>query len=592
MGKPIATLRQTCPFCGKVAVETKRQDMMTRWFIFLECGHCLIQDKIETPLEDIIVARNGHKPYDYQLRSAKFAEEAGLNCILAHEMGVGKMVIAAILAKRNEASMSPILFVTKSGLRYNTWMEFVNWSNGEMIPQIIENGNQLPYVEYFPIVIISYDTLRLVRPDVDLDWERLNAAGLIGEEFTNGRTGKKLKKNVIRWDDAVCSQFKSIILDECQMIKNPASSRCRAIKKIASAWQRTGSERPSVMGLSGTPIKNSAHEYAPILHLVNPTLYPSEQHFIQRETTPVGSGSRCILTYPDRFHEKTKGFIQRFTRAEVLPELPAISRMFRHAEMGGDVLERYKAVIKEFQEFMSDVEEINFKDISNILGYFSRMRRLTGEAKVPAATEFVEEFLTSTDRKLVIFTHHNSTRKMLYAGLSRLIDELNKSGEYGTFELPLMLISDLTMEQRQDVLAEFKGVRTERSYDAENKPVLLEVPTGKNFRIMIASTQSAGEGLNMQFCSDCLMMERQWNPSNEEQAEARFPRPGQLADKIMATYLIAAGSIDDFLTELVERKRSILHATLDNVETIWDESDLMRDLADVLNRNGLKKWAA
>jgi hypothetical protein len=60
----------------------------------------------------------------------------------------------------------------------------------------------------------------------------------------------------------------------------------------------------------------------------------------------------------------------------------------------------------------------------------------------------------------------------------------------------------------------------------------------------------------------------------------------------MATYLIAAGSIDDFLTELVERKRSILHATLDNVETIWDESDLMRDLADVLNRNGLKKWAA
>lgn len=50
------------------------------------------------------------------------------------------------------------------------------------------------------------------------------------------------------------------------------------------------------------------------------------------------------------------------------------------------------------------------------------------------------------------------------------------------------------LEQRQDVLSEFKGVRVERGYDSENKPTLTEVSTGKNFRIMIASTQSAGEG--------------------------------------------------------------------------------------------------
>jgi len=581
MSKPIATLRQNCNFCGKVAVEKYRKELGKQIFVMLECGHSLVQDKIETPLEDIIVSKDGRTPYHYQLESAKFFEEAGLNGIMAHEMGVGKMVISAILTKRNEEEMTPMLFVCKSGLRYQTWLEFVRWTG--LIPQIIENGNQLPYLDYFPIVIISYDTLRLVRPDIDLEWEKMNEAGLVGEEFA--RNGRKFKAKSIKWTDEICSQFKMIIMDECQLIKNPDASRTRAIKKIASAWQRTQTERPKIMGLSGTPIKNDASEYAPILHMVNPTMFPSETGFIARDCIAIGSGNRYRLRNPNAFHEKTKGFIQRFTRAEVLPELPAISRMFRHAEIGGDLLEKYKAVVKEFQEFMDKVDEVSMKDITNILGYFSRMRRITGAAKVESAQEFAEEFLLSTDRKLVIFVHHKDTGNMLY-------NALLKTCEDGAFDEPLLYVSSLSMQQRQEVINQFKGVTQERTYDEDGKPVITERPTGRNHRILIASTLAAGEGLNLQFCADCMIMERQWNPANEEQAEARFPRPGQLADKINATYLIAAGTIDDFLTELVEIKRSITHSTMDNIQTKWDESMLIKELAMTLHVKGLKKWAA
>ena len=128
------------------------------------------------------------------------------------------------------------------------------------------------------------------------------------------------------------------------------------------------------MGLSGTPIKNDASEYAPILHMVNPTMFPSETGFIARDCIQIGNSNRYRLRRPDAFHEKTQGFIQRFTRAEVLPELPAISRVFRRAELGGDLLEKYKATIKEFQQFMDGIEDISMRDITNILGYFSRMR--------------------------------------------------------------------------------------------------------------------------------------------------------------------------------------------------------------------------
>jgi len=51
-----------------------------------------------------------------------------------------------------------------------------------------------------------------------------------------------------------------------------------------------------------------------------------------------------------------------------------------------------------------------------------------------------------------------------------------------------------------------------------------------NCRIMLASTLAAGEGLNLQFCSFYIMMERQWNPANEEQPEGRFSRPEQTAN--------------------------------------------------------------
>jgi SNF2 family DNA or RNA helicase len=584
MSKPIATLRQTCKFCGKVAQEKSRREAGKRWMIKLECGHTLVIDKLETPAEDAIPefrSRDGKVAYPYQIRTAEFFEKAGLNGIMAHEMGVGKMVCSCLLIKRNEEEVTPTLFVCKSGLRYQAFMEIVRWTG--LIPQIIESARELPQFDYFPIVIISYDTLRLVRPDIDREWEMMDAAGVVGESYrVNGREVKTAKP--IRWTDDICAQFKHIVMDECQMIKNPDASRTRAMKKIASAWQRVkGAERPRIMGLSGTPIKNSADEYAPILHMVNPTMFPSENGFIARDCTPIGSGNRYRLRNPEAFHEKTKDFILRYTRAEVLPELPTISRMFRYAEIEeGDVLTKYQDTVKEFMKFMDDKEEVSMRDITNILGMFSRMRRLTGVAKVQATLEFIEEFLLSTDRKIVVFVHHHETASTLFSALEDLMRE-------AAMDAPLLAMPPFDARKRQEIINEFKGVTVQQNEAGE----WIEVPTGKNHRVMIASTQAVGEGFNLQFCSDCVIMERQWNPASEEQAEARFPRPGTLLtnlDKINCTYMIAAGTIDDFLTELVERKRSIVASTLDGIEMEWEENSLMLELAQVLQVKGLKKW--
>jgi hypothetical protein len=86
------------------------------------------------------------------------------------------------------------------------------------------------------------------------------------------------------------------------------------------------------------------------------------------------------------------------------------------------------------------------------------------------------------------------------------------------------------------------------------------------------------------------MVERQWNPANEEQCEGRFPRPGSVASSINAIYLNALGTPDEYLSELVERKREICKKTMGNEAVQWDQSSLMAEMMSALRTKGMRAW--
>src|SRR5207245_9298082 len=67
---------------------------------------------------------------------------------------------------------------------------------------------------------------------------------------------------------------KTIILDECQQIKNPDAARTRDVRKLANDCQ--------VISLSGTPWKNRGSEFFTILNLLAPMKFPSYQQFLNR----------------------------------------------------------------------------------------------------------------------------------------------------------------------------------------------------------------------------------------------------------------------------------------------------------------------
>ena len=181
------------------------------------------------------------------------------------------------------------------------------------------------------------------------------------------------------------------------------------------------------------------------------------------------------------------------------------------------------------------------------------LRRITGMAKVSFATEYVDVFLDTTEgEKIAIGVHHEAVRDNLYyAFKERGFNPLKLSGED-------------TAERKEWVRKEFCE-RPER-------------------RVLIVNILAGGVGLNLQACNNVLVLERQWNAADEEQFEGRFNRQGQKLP-VLAEYMLAEGTIDEYFSAMVEKKRMICGETLDG----WDFTSDKNALRDLVEQTVAKK---
>lgn len=514
-------ITRKCNYCEKSGVHaesTKTYDHLGRLHI-LSCGHydfdALIPYRNTRAKE--FLPNDGRTPFEYQHETNDFAHRANFRTGIFHEQGVGKMFIMCQLLK-TYPELYPCVILCKSALRVQWLRELFKIAG--IRSQIIQQG-ELPLYDAYDVFIVSMDLLR------NLDWI---------ESF----------------------DVNTIVLDECQAIKNKDSKRTQNVRKLIQS-------KKYVLALSGTPILNNAKEYFPVLNLINPEMFWSERDYLWKYVNSYNSsygvkyGGFQHGAY-DRFKEETKDFIIRFTRDEVLPQLPKIFRKFQIHELGEDVEKHYVAMVEEFQNDAAK-NGVSFMPGSSTLGYLSRMRHLVGIAKIDPTVDFVEDHLRNTDRNICLFVHHKDVGTILNEKLIPICEELG-------IQIPLQYTSDLSLEDRS---------------------MIDDLWHDKNHRIMIASTLAAGEGLNWQHCSDVVMVERQWNPPKEEQAEGRFPRPGNETSKIDVTYMVGEGTIDEFFSELVERKRGYLNSTV-GVETKWEESEIMKELIGKLLEKGTRKW--
>ena len=542
----ITRYQDKCDVCGKVAKEKSHKEFRSngilKRLVTLECGHIrIINCDSQSPFESIVfdglpdcqhewnkticVKCDAKRLFPFQVAGARFLETQNGRAAVFDEMGLGKTVQALAYLKFHPECF-PVLFVVKSGIKYQWMKEIMRILGEKYFPQVISDGKQgvMPGLKCY---VTSYDLLR---------------------RFDHTKI-KSLK-------------IQTVILDEVQAIKNPDATRTQEVRKLCK-------EIPHLIPLSGTPWKNRGSEFFVVLNMLDPVKFWSYQGFLNTWVDYYWDGAKNKeggIRNPARFKEHIKDIAIRRERTEVMPELPLINRMRLHCEIEEHARKAYDDEVSEFVKWYNELvisgEEDSQEASQNAIARLQRMRHILGLAKIPTTIEWCQDFIEETDRKLVVFVHHKDVGELIY----RQLLEIGKEEH-----IPILKLSaDLSSIERFEMQQQFNTLKRV---------------------IMIASTLASGEGLNLQTCSDCVMHERQWNPMNEEQAEGRFIRIGQLAQSVNATYIHVQKSTDVHLDNIIEQKRRNFHAVMNKGEApVWNEGSLIKELTNALiNESKMRK---
>jgi SWI/SNF-related matrix-associated actin-dependent regulator 1 of chromatin subfamily A len=318
---------------------------------------------------------------------------------------------------------------------------------------------------------------------------------------------------------------RALVLDESHYCKNATAKRTQAVQRLSAAVPREG----LVLALTGTPVMNRPPELISQLRILG-------------RLGDFGSGAQFGKRFrgPDahlrlHWHLRARCFARRL-KADVLPQLPAKTRGVVPVELDNEpeyrLAERDLVAWLQSQPF--DLREPDAKVAAALraerLVRLNALKLLAARGKLHAALAWVHDFCSSGER-LVVFAHH---REIQRAVLER-------------FPAALHILGEDSHTARDASLHAFQA------------------PDSVENQLIVCSIEVAGHGITLTRSSNVAFLELDWTPAKHDQAEDRCHRLGQ-QDTVNATYLLAAGTVDETIATLLERKRAVIGAVTDGRE--------------------------
>ena len=98
---------------------------------------------------------------------------------------------------------------------------------------------------------------------------------------------------------------------------------------------------------------------------------------------------------------------------------------------------------------------------------------------------------------------------------------------------------------------------------------------------VLLSTQSGGEGRNIQFCNTLINFDVPWNPMAIEQRIGRIDRIGQQRE-VFVFNLVTRGTLEEQVLRLLEEKISMFELVVGEVGAILGGLEEEREFADLV----------
>ena len=439
-------------------------------------------------------------------------DEYGLGGILADDMGLGKtvQVLSVILSyvessNKNDCRI-PCLVICPSSLSLN-WEEETK-KFAPSLKTLVINGDleerkrKIDTIKEYDLVIISYD---LLKRDIELFEDRNY-------------------------------NFRYLIADEAQYIKNNKTQNAKAIKQLKSQTR---------FALTGTPIENSLAELWSIVDFIMPGYLFSYNKFKTQYETPIIKENDQEKM--NKLKEMIEPFVLRRIKENVLQELPEKTITVLNNEMEGEQLKIYLSYSEMARKkAKEEIEENGIKNSQmKILALLMRLRQIcchpglfienyTGESK--KLTQCIEIIKTA------IQAGH---RILLFSGYSSMFPYIQKELDESQIKY-FMLTGKTKITDRMDLVNEFNA--------------------NDDIKVFLISLKAGGTGLNLIGADVVIHYDPWWNLSVERQATDRAYRIGQKKN-IQVYNLITKNSIEEKIYELQQKKAKLADDILSTSQT-------------------------
>lgn len=460
---------------------------------------------------------------DYQLRGLAWLDRMtslGLGGCLADDMGLGK-TITVIALHLHRAHPAPTLVICPASLLGNWHREINRFAPGVPVRRFHGTDRTLADPDG-GFVLTTYGTMRSSA------------------------------------DQLAAHTWGLVVADEAQHVKNPHSSTAKALRTIPA---------PARVALTGTPVENNLSELWALLDWTTPGLLGPLKAFrarhariVENTGTAAGLGNEEAV---ERLSRLVRPFLLRRKKSDpgIAPELPPKTETDHAVFLTREQVTLYEAAVRETMAHIEASEGIarrglimkllsSLKQICNHPAQYLKEEptRLTGRSGKLALLDELLDTILSEDGSVLIFTQYVTMARLLSAHLA-------------SRAIPSQLLHGGTpVPERERMVDRFQAA---------------EVP------VFLLSLKAAGTGLNLTRAAHVIHYDRWWNPAVEEQATDRAYRIGQ-TQPVQVHRLIAEGTVEDRIGELLESKRALADAVLGTGETALTElSD--RDLADLVS---------
>ncbi|MEP6796545.1 MAG: DEAD/DEAH box helicase, partial [Lapillicoccus sp.] len=437
--------------------------------------------------------------------------------LLADEPGLGKTAQSVIAA--SVANAYPMLAVVPNVVKINWAREVQRWTPQRRVTIIHGDGADVD--AFADVFIVNYAVL-----DRHLSW--LSTMG-----------------------------FRSMVVDEAHFIKNLTSQRSRHVLALSERIREMApGGDPLLMALTGTPLINDVEDFHAIwrfLGWITPKNTPRAE--LVRKLEAIGKTPAERGFYPEARSAVISMGIVRRRKVDVAADLPDkrivdlpveldddLGRSIRSAEreLGKRLLATYKRQLtlghgddgdgpdEELMRRVAHAELESAAPTERGDNVFSMVRRI-GQAKASLAADYAGQLARSVG-KVVFFAKH--------IDVMDTAEQMLKDAGLRTVSIR----GDQTTPQRQVAIDAF-----------QNDP---------DVAVIVCSLTAAGVGVNLHAASNVVLAELSWTAAEQQQAIDRVHRIGQ-DEPVTAWRILAAGTIDSRIAELIDAKQGLAARALD-----------------------------